>query len=121
MAAVAHLGPSSLSSLSLASSSSSAIVGGGLQFGHAAVAFTPTSLERGGARWGRVALVVGDVAGIPLPIVVRSAVEATGGLPGGRHQPWRHHWVWGTGGGGGGRKKQSDNNGEFPKLVVDGD
>jgi len=63
MGGVAHLGPSSLSSSLLVSSSSSAIAGGGLQFGHLAVAFMPTSLERGGARWGRVALAdLGDVA-----------------------------------------------------------
>ena len=48
----------------LASSSSSAmVVVGGLRFGHAAVVFTPTSLERGGVRWGQVALAdLGDVA-----------------------------------------------------------
>jgi len=38
------------------------VVVGGLQFGHAAVVFTPTSLERGGVRWSQVALAdLGDV------------------------------------------------------------
>ena len=33
------------------------------QFGHAAVVFTPTSLERGGARWVRVVSAdLGDMA-----------------------------------------------------------
>jgi len=57
--------------------------------------------------------VVGDVAGIPLPTVVRSARKWGGGdrnLPGGRHQPRCCRWAWGMGGGGGGgRKKQCGN------------
>ena len=54
--------------------------------------------------------VVGDVAGIPLPIVVRSARKWGGGdrnLPGGRHRPRRRRWAWGMGGGGGGGKEEA--------------
>ena len=59
----AHPG-ASLRRKRLASSSSSAmVVVGGLWFRHAAVVFTPTSLERGGVRWSQVALAdLGDVA-----------------------------------------------------------